>query len=52
VYADFEVDFQLDGHYWLQYGLFLSKIGELDNAHEMMRRSIQAYSNNPFAIHA
>ena len=52
VYADFEIDFQLDGHFWLQYGLFLSGIGRLSDAITMLRRSIDAYPGNPFAVHA
>ncbi len=52
VYEEFEVDFQLDGHYWLQYGLYLSKLDRNDEALQMLRRSIQAYPDNPFAVHA
>ncbi|TPJ53798.1 hypothetical protein [Mesorhizobium sp. B2-6-4] len=52
VYADFETDFQLDGHYWLQYGLYLAEQGNLPEAVSMMQRSISAYSGNPYAVHA
>ena len=52
IYSDFETEFQLDGHYWLQYGLYLAGIGRLDDAIAMMRRSISAYSGNPYAVHA
>lgn len=52
VYEEFEVDFQLDGHYWLQYGLYLSELGRLDSAAQMLRRSIQAFPDNDFAVHA
>lgn len=52
IYEEFEVDFQLDGHYWLQYGLYLSEIGDADGALTMLRRSIDAYPDNAFAVHA
>ena len=52
VYQAFEVKFQLDGHYWLQYGLYLDKLGRLDDAEAMLRKSIEAYSENLFARHA
>lgn len=52
VYANFEVLFQLDGHFWLQYGLYLKECGRLDDALVMLKRSIEAYRDNPFAVHA
>lgn len=52
VYEEFEVDFQLDGHYWLQYGLYLSEVGDDQGALTMLRRSIEAYPDNVFAVHA
>jgi tetratricopeptide (TPR) repeat protein len=52
IYDEFEVEFQLDGHYWLQYGLYLAEVGELNPALDMLRRSIQAYPGNSFAAHA
>ena len=52
VYRDFEVDFQLDGHFWLQYGLYMADINRLDAAVSMLKKSIEAYSANEFAIHA
>ncbi|MER9640333.1 SIR2 family protein [Mesorhizobium sp. M0239] len=52
IYSDFETDFQLDGHYWLQYGLYLAAQGNLTEAVAMMQRSISAYSGNPYAVHA
>ncbi len=51
-YSEFEVDFQLDGHFWLQYGLYLANLGTLSPAIKMLRRSIEAYPQNPFAAHA
>jgi tetratricopeptide (TPR) repeat protein len=52
VYSRFEIEFQLDGHFWLQYGLYLSACGRYDEALKMLRKSIEAYPNNPFAVHA
>uniref|UniRef100_E6VBZ2 Novel STAND NTPase 5 domain-containing protein n=1 Tax=Rhodopseudomonas palustris (strain DX-1) TaxID=652103 RepID=E6VBZ2_RHOPX len=52
IYSDFEVEFQLDGHFWLQYGLYLAEIDELTDAVDMLKRSIQAYPNNPYVINA
>jgi hypothetical protein len=52
IYSEFEVDFQLDGHFWLQYGLYLAEMGELDESVDMLRRSVQAFPGNFFAIHA
>jgi tetratricopeptide (TPR) repeat protein len=50
--APYEVPFQLDGHFWLQYGLYYDRLGDLSSAEEMLRKSIQAYPNNIFAEHA
>ncbi len=52
IYSQFEVLFQLDGHFWLQYGLYLKECGRFDEALVMLRRSIEAYRDNPFAVHA
>jgi tetratricopeptide (TPR) repeat protein len=52
VYSEFEVDFQLDGHYWLQYGQYLKELGQFDEALIMLQRSIRAYPDNPYAVHA
>lgn len=52
LYSAFEVEFQLDGHYWLQYGLYLAACNRWIDALTMMQRSISAYPNNPFAVHA
>lgn len=52
IYSEFEVDFQLDGHFWLQYGLYLAEIGDLNGSVEMLRRSVQAYPDNPYVINA
>lgn len=52
IYSDFEIDFQLDGHFWLQYGLYLASRNKLDEAIRMLENSIRAFSGNPFANHA
>lgn len=52
IYSDFEVDFQLDGHFWLQYGLYQAGMRNLVGAIETLKRSIQAYPGNPYAVHA
>lgn len=52
IYEAFEIDFQLDGHFWLQYGLYLNQLGQLDEALNLLRRSIQAYPENSYAVHA
>ena len=51
-YSSHEVDFQLDGHFWLQYGLFMGTNGRDDEAIELLTQSIRAYPDNFFAIHA
>ncbi|WP_418136436.1 SIR2 family protein [Agrobacterium sp. El2ro-1b] len=52
IYEEFEVDFQLDGHFWLQYGLYLAGHGDVQESIKMLRRSIDAFPENPFAVHA
>lgn len=52
IYESFEVEFQLDGHFWLQYGQYLVSIGEEEEALSVLSKSIRAYSNNPYAVHA
>ncbi|CAN1527170.1 hypothetical protein MCEMIH16_01279 [Caulobacteraceae bacterium] len=52
VYEEFEVIFQLDGHYWLQYGQYLVEMGQLEKALGVLNKSIQAYPNNTYASHA
>ncbi|MBZ9604935.1 P-loop NTPase [Phyllobacterium chamaecytisi] len=52
LYESFEIDFQLDGHYWLQYGQYLVTMGELERALGVLNKSLQAYPNNPYAAHA
>jgi hypothetical protein len=52
IYSEFEIDFQLDGHFWLQYGLYLDKLGRMEDAQEKLEFSIRAYPENVFAEHA
>ena len=52
IFRHFELPFQLDGHYWLQYGLFQKRIGNYTEALRMLKLSTDAYSGNPFAEHA
>jgi tetratricopeptide (TPR) repeat protein len=52
VYEKFEKAFELDGHFWLQYGLYCRKLGKYDRAMTYLNKSVEAYPQNPFAIHA
>jgi len=52
IYRNFELDFQLDGHYWLQYGLYFLKLNNFKDSRKMLERSIEAYPENQFAQHA
>ncbi len=52
IYSTFEIAFQLDGHFWLQYGEFLVEKGDLESSLGALNKSIQAYPNNPYAAHA
>ncbi|HWA89023.1 MAG TPA: SIR2 family protein [Rhizomicrobium sp.] len=52
VYEKFEKAFELDGHFWLQYGLYCRSLGRLSDALRFMSKSIDAFPENPAAIHA
>jgi tetratricopeptide (TPR) repeat protein len=52
VYKSFEVPFQLDGHFWLQYGLYYQRLNDLSMALRMFEKSVEAFPGNPFAVHA
>ncbi|KAB0265600.1 SIR2 family protein [Microvirga brassicacearum] len=52
VFESFEIEFQLDGHFWLQYGQYLGMFGELERALHALEKSIAAYPENIFAVHA
>ncbi len=51
IYTDMEQRLQLDGHFWLQYGLLLRRYGRHSDALEKFERSIEAYDNE-YAKHA
>jgi tetratricopeptide (TPR) repeat protein len=52
IYESFEKAFELDGHFWLQYGLYCRRLGKLDRAMTYLNQSVQAYPQNIYAIHA
>jgi hypothetical protein len=52
IYKSFEVEFQADGHFWLQFGQFLVEANRLEEAMDKLTKSIQAYPDNEFALHA
>ena len=52
IYSTFQIAFQLDGHFWLQYGEYLVEMDDLEGALEALNKSIQAYPNNRYAVHA
>jgi tetratricopeptide (TPR) repeat protein len=52
IYQTFEIEFQLDGHFWLQYGQYLAMFGELEPAMRVLQKSIAAYPDNTYAVHA
>ena len=52
VYSFVEREYQLDGHYWLQRGLFYRNRGQYEVARDYFEKSIQAYPKNWFARHA
>lgn len=52
LYGEFEQPLQLDGHYWLQFGLYLRRCGKHLEALSRFEKSIEAYPNNPYSEHA
>ncbi|WP_392354044.1 hypothetical protein V8F63_15810 [Brevundimonas sp. LF-1] len=52
IYSEFEVDFVLDGHFWLQFGQYLVEWGDLDRALAVLQKSIEAYPENSYAWHS
>lgn len=52
IYSKYELEFQRDGHFWLQYGQYLSSMKQFDEALPVLEKSIQAYPENDFAAHA
>lgn len=51
-FESFAVTFQLDGHFWLQYGLLLRRLGKQGDAYDRLLKSVQAYPGNEMAHHA
>jgi SIR2-like domain len=51
-YDRFATKLQLDGHYWLQYGLLLRRLGRQVEAYDRFQKSIQAYPASDYAQHA
>jgi tetratricopeptide (TPR) repeat protein len=52
VYSSIEIEYQLDGHYWLQRGLFYRRRRVHKVAQDCLDKSVGAYPNNLFAQHA
>ena len=52
LYRDFDREFQLDGHFWLQFGQYLTEIQQYEEALDKLTKSIEAYPENQFALHA
>ena len=52
IYSRFEIEFQRDGHFWLQYGQYLSAMRLYEEALPILEKSIQAYPENEYAAHA
>ena len=52
VYSSVEYEYQRDGHYWLQRGLFYRARRIYNVARDYLEKSIEAYPGNEFARHA
>ncbi len=52
LYDQFSIEFQLDGHFWLQRALYLRRIDNQKEALASLETSVEAYPNNTFARHA
>lgn len=52
IYSRYSVPLQLEGHYWLQYGLYEANLGRTDEAIGKLRKSFEAHPGNPFTSHA
>lgn len=52
LYERFEVALQQDGHFWLQYALLLRRLRKQKRALDTLVKSLQAYPQNVFAVHA
>jgi tetratricopeptide (TPR) repeat protein len=52
VYSSIELEYQLDGHYWLQRGLFYRRRKMYHVAQDCFDKSVDAYPGSLFAKHA
>jgi GTPase SAR1 family protein len=52
IYEKFDTKMQQDGHYWMQYGLLLRRLRRQREALDKLNKSIEAYPDNPYAVHA
>lgn len=52
LFERYSVDFQLDGHFWLQQALYLRRLDRQSAALKALEVSVEAYSDNIFARHA
>lgn len=52
IFERYSVAFQLDGHFWLQWGLYLRKLGQQRAALDKFENSIDAFPESGFARHA
>lgn len=52
VYSSVELEYQQDGHYWLQRGLFYRRDRKHSVARDHLDKSVGAYPGNTYARHA
>lgn len=52
VYSSVELEYQRDGHYWLQRGLFYRRLRKHVIARDYLEKSVAAYPENTYARHA
>jgi tetratricopeptide (TPR) repeat protein len=52
IFESFEIDFQLDGHFWLQYGQYLSMFGELEPAMRALEKCMRRPRPIDFSVAA
>lgn len=51
-YSQFELTLQLDGHYWLQYGLLLRRLGQHEESLKKLEKALEAFPDFTYAEHA
>ena len=52
LFERYSIEFQLDGHFWLQYALYLRRLDQQSDALRALETSVDAYQDNVFARHA